>query len=179
MIDYHGTFIFSTGGTITEKEWSFSAIDISKATLKLKFENAGSGTSPIRFRIEYYDSIALEWKTLGEIVQDWCGTRWCPNKYMEFDVTSICKANPKFRWRAVVSVPFTIYYSCMTCTAYLYLEYTLGEPEATGVQSTTALGDETLAPFAESFEFMLNIMLMVMFMSMMMGMMTSIAGGYR
>jgi len=169
MCDYHGTFIFSTGGIVTEKEWSFSAIDISKAILKLKITNVpssilgGSGMA-----IDYYEMATMSWKELGSVEKWWGG-----DAYKEVDVTSVCRANPKFKWRMRVWTPFLIYYSCMGCKASLHLEYTLAEPEALGVQSTKPFGDEALAVLAEVFGFMMNMMFMMMFMSFMLGMMES------
>lgn len=169
MIDYHGTFIFSSGGTVTEKEWSFSAINISKAILKLKVENVPSSIlGPAGLCIQYYDMATLSWRELGKVEKQWGG-----DAYKEFDVTKQCQANPTFRWKAIVYTPFLIFYSCMGAKAYLYLEYTLAEPEGTGVHSNMPFGDEALAPLAQGFSLMVNMMFMMMLMSMMMSMVSA------
>jgi hypothetical protein len=169
MVDYHGTFIFSSGGVVTQKQWSFSAIDISKAILKLKITNVpSSALGGSGMAIDYYDGATMSWQELGSVEKWWGG-----DAYKEVDVTSICRANPQFKWRMRVWTPFLVYYSCMGCKAYLYLEYTLGEPEAQGVSSVNPFGDTTLAPLAEGFNLMMNMMFMIMFMSLMMSMVSS------
>gem|GEM_PF-3728803 len=177
MCDYHGTFVFSTGGTVTEKEWSFSAIDIKKAILKLKVENVPSsliGTSGMA--IDYYDITTLTWRTLGSVEVYRPFREWSGDAYKEVDVTSICRANPQFRWRMVVWTPFMLYYSCMKATAVLHLEYELAEPEGVSVQSTKPFGDVDLAPLAQGFELMMNVMMMFMMMSLMVSMVSAMAG---
>ncbi len=177
MCDYHGTFIFSSGGTITEKEWSFSAIDIKKATLKLKIENAPSS---LLFRsgmaVDYYDAATLSWKELGSVEVYRPSPWWGGEASKEVDVTSICKANPKFKWRIRVWVPFQFFYSCMKILAVLHLEYAMAEPEGIGVQSTKPFGDLALAPLAQGFELMMNVMMMFMMMSLMVSMVSAMAG---
>lgn len=177
MCDYHGTFIFSSGGTITEKEWSFSAIDIKKAILKLKIENTpASILNHSGMAIDYYDISTLSWKELGSVEVYRPFTQWSGKAYKEVDVTSICKANPKFKWRMRVWTPFLLYYSCMKATASLYLEYTMAEPEGEGTQSTKPFGDTSLAPLAQGFELMMNVMMMFMMMSLMVSMVSAMAG---
>jgi len=180
MCDYHGTFIFSWGGVVKTDQWSFSAIQIQKAILKLKITNApASILNSSGVAIDYYDQKAMDWKELGYVKVVRHFTQEKGDAYREIDVTEVCKANPQFKWRMRVWTPFLIYYSCMGCKATLYLEYTAGEPEAQGTTSSTPFGNEALAPIAQMMDTMMNMMLMMMIMSMMIsiiGTMTEIVG---
>lgn len=178
MVEGHHMWIFSDGGVVCEKTWNFSAINISKAILKMKVENAPA--SPMfgetGIAIDYFDVNTLQWRELGAAL----ASRWFGgDAYNEVDITSICRASPYFRWRARIASPFFIYYSCMKYTAYLRLEYTpiSGEPEATGSSITSLFGNEALAPLAEGFNLMINIMFIMMITSLMMSIITSIIGG--
>jgi hypothetical protein len=179
MFDHHGTFILSSGGVAKTDEWSFSAINIHKAILKLKVENAPFnpfGSSG--FAIDYYDWSTYEWKTLGELTRWYTISHW--NDYKEIDVTEICKANPKFKWRWSAWGPFMLFYTCAHYTAVLHLEYTGEEPKGQGTTSSTPFGNEALAPIAQMMSYMMSIMFMMMLMSMMIsiiGTMAEMAGG--
>jgi hypothetical protein len=169
LCDYHGTFIFSWGGTVKTDEWSFSAINIQKAILKLRIENAPyNPVGSSGFAIDYYDYGKLEWKTLGEISRWYTFDHW--SAYKEIDVTEICEANPKFKWRMTVWGPFMLYYSCAHYVAVLYVEWTGATPEAPGTTSTTPFGNEAFAPIGQMMEFMIQFMMLSMFMSLMISM---------
>jgi hypothetical protein len=175
MLQAHITFSFSSGGILAEDEWSFSAIDISKAILKLKFENAGSSISPHYLLAEYYETATMTWRELGKIEQHWTGTRYSPDEYGEFDVTEICRANPRFKWRISVGGPWILYYSSMKAYATLHLEYAGTEPSATSRTAETIFGGELSAMAAQMMSLMINFMMMFMIMSMIMSFTTSIA----
>ena len=169
--DYHGTFIFSWGGVVKTDQWSFSAINIQKAILRLKVTNAPStifGSSGMA--IDYYDEKIMDWKELGSVGVVRYFAQQPGDAYKEFDVTEVCKANPKFKWRIRVWTPFLLYYSCMGCRATLYLEYTGAVPEGQGTTSTTPFGNEALAPIAQMMDFMMQFMMLSMFMSLMISM---------
>jgi hypothetical protein len=175
MLQAHITFAFSSGGILAEDEWSFSAIDISKAILKLKFENACSSTSPYYLLAEYYEPTTMTWKELGKIEQHRPETLYSPDEYGEFDVTEICRANPRFKWRVSVGGPWMLYYSSMKVYATLHLEYTGMEPSVTSRTTETIFGGELSAMVAQMMSLMINFMMLFMIMSMIMSFTDSMA----
>jgi len=173
MFDYHGTFFLSSGGTIIEKEWPLTAIDIKKAVLKLSVKDVPTYlTWEGGITVDYYDWTTLSWKELGTAKAK--GT--VRSGYAEYDVTEILRKNPKFRWRLRVWVPWCLYYSCMQATGVLTLTYTplTGEAEGTGYTGEFRFGEE-MAGIAGLMNFMMQFMMMFMMMSLIMSMVGAIS----
>lgn len=174
LCDNHLTFWFTREIKLAENTLNFSAIDISKATLKLKFTGAPSQQSSCSLKIEYYDQSELKWKKLGEITQNWCGIKWCPDKEGTIDVTPICQSNPNFKYRPVITLGFwTIYHSCMQATATLELEYTTGTVEGTGYTGDMYYGDINMLPIAQ----LLSTVMAITMITIMFELITSTIGG--
>jgi len=163
LCDNHLTFWFTAGFSLAENTLNFSAIDITKATLRLKFTGAGTGLGPISFKIELYNQEKAKWETLREIVQDWCLHRWCADKEQEFDVTLECQSNSKFRYRPTILLGnWVLYYSCMHVVATLTLEYTTGTVEGEGYTGTFYAGDMNLQPIAQVMSLVMSMTIMTL-----------------
>lgn len=177
MIEGHITFAFSYGGILVEDTWNFSAININKALLTLKFTNAPqSAFGPWSLVAEYFDHVNGKWIEMAKITQSgWWGW-WSKDEQGIFDVTTICRNNPNFRWRIGVWGPFSLYYSCMSVYASLHLEYTGAEPGAQGYTINPFLGGEMGAIIGELLSLMINLMFMMMIISMMTTMMKEMTG---
>jgi hypothetical protein len=170
LLDHHGVFVVYQGaGIVAESSWDFSLVDIKKAILKMRLENApwGGGGG---FAIQYFDPKNLTWNNMGKIDVWWRGG----GDYKEVDVTDICKRFPSTKWRAQVNIfiPWVFFYACMHSRALLYLEYTGEGANPGGVQSTTPVGSQEQIMMAQMMDFMMQFMMMFMMVSLM----TSIIG---
>ncbi|MEM2262547.1 MAG: hypothetical protein QXK24_08865 [Ignisphaera sp.] len=172
LIEAHLTFAFSSGAILAEDEISFSAIDINKALLTLKFTNAPQSIlGSWSLVAEYFDYINGKWIEMARLTQSGMLGLQSKDEQGIFDITTICRNNPKFRWRVGVWGPFLLFYSCMTVYASLHLEYTGGETSVRGYTINSFLGGETGAIIGELLSLMINLMFITMIISMMMTMM--------
>jgi hypothetical protein len=179
LYDNHVTAFFSGGGYLPEGEYSFTLVNINKATLKMDLINPfSSAFAPTVWAIERWDEASSSWQEVAKLESSGTETpTGAPSKSTEVDVTQILKAQPHLRYRGKCTYGFLIYASCMTVKAYLVVDYTQLEYQGTGVGGEYTFGEQ-FGGLGEMMSFMMTFMMMFMLMSMMMSMMSTMTQSF-